>query len=97
MATRYFKGTDGIITVFRASGTKVYHSVTTKARHGGQSISFSGAMPFADRHPVHEITKAEYDALQTIKAHEAQGRRPNRSTGPQDSWVTNAVLNLGDR
>jgi hypothetical protein len=83
MTTRYFSGTNGAVTVFRASATKVYNSATFKP------IAFSSAMPFADRFPVSEIAKSEYDALVARKVErvKSSGADPKHATSPQDSWV----------
>lgn len=87
---RYFSGTDGDVTVFRASPTMTYNSATFSAGN----LSFSkapakfGAVGSFD---VNEITKEAYEALVALKAKRlnALGRR---DTVPSDSWVPNAEL-----
>ena len=57
MTKRYFSATDGDVTVFRASATRVYQSAL-KLRHG---ISFSAtpAHLMLGAMPAKEITKAQ--------------------------------------
>lgn len=104
MTTRYFKGTDGIITVFRASKTKVYQSAWF-SRDEGQTFprgdqGFSGATvarhPYATKYGVAartvtttEIAKAEYDSL--VKLKNTRFADPTQAS-PQDSWVPNAEI-----
>ena len=88
MATRYFKATDGKITVFRASKTRVYRSARI---HG--VISFStGGNPSPGWHPAVEIDQAEYVRLNSIKTKRIAAAAGQRFAGPQDSWVENADL-----
>lgn len=97
MTTRYFKATDGKITVFRASKTRVYQSASGFGPK--ESISFSGRPgPF----PTTEISKAEYDALVVVKAARIASRWATKYPGeampswagssPQDSWVDNPAI-----
>lgn len=88
---RYFKATDGKITVFRASEERVYLSATTVGRHGGHRISYSAAPAKHGSYPTVEITKAEYDALVGLKKARVEGSRSS-GTSPQESWVSNASL-----
>jgi len=95
MKTRYYSGTDGRITVFRATQSgRNYASVTTSAPRGWQHISFSTATPSADRYPVFEITKSEYEALQARRNTwlQAIGEDPANWTSPQRSYVPNQFL-----
>jgi hypothetical protein len=92
MAIRYFKGTDGRITAFRASESMAYTGVMTKSPNLAHRISFttSFAKPLpAGYYPVEEITESEYRALQMLKLAEDAKRSANRSKGPQDSWIPN--------
>ena len=91
MTTRYFKATDGKITAFRASKTRVYQSADlgNENRHLGSryGIGFSGKPG-----PVKavEIDKAEYDRLVVLK--NARLGKMQYGPSPQDSWVDNAAL-----
>jgi hypothetical protein len=79
--TCYFAGTDGTVTVFRASPTRVYQSATFRP------ISFSAWAPKAPgAFCVSEVTKAEYERLVALK----KSRTSDNS--PQASWVHNREL-----
>jgi hypothetical protein len=96
---RYFSATDGVITVFRASASRVYSSAwfTTEVSQGkprpanglGFSVSKHGNYP-GGKYPAKEISKAEYDQLVAWKVNRllAAGRYPGGAS-PQDSWVVN--------
>jgi hypothetical protein len=98
--TRYFKATDGKITVFRASETKAYAFATFKGEKLAEDHAWCGQIGFSAKagdHPAVEITKAEYEALVAQKtarinakneARKAEGKRV-WSVGPSDSWVQN--------
>lgn len=97
MTTRYFKATNGTVTMFRASKTRVYLSAQFRP-----AISFSGNNRTYP-HPVEEINKAEYDRLvklknERVKAADASksDKRHTYSVGPQDSWVYNADIPAAD-
>jgi hypothetical protein len=96
MTIRYFKATDGVITVFRASATRVYASAwfTTEGNRPIGDIGFSGKPLPLGKYPAVEITKAEYEALQAAKLErvKAAGENPKWATSPQSSWVRNAAL-----
>ena len=99
MTVRYYKATDGVLTVFRAT-TRVYASAwfTTETGQGGlpllrrsPGIGFS---PHAlgtrgGNYPAVEITEAEYDTLVAAKIERVknEGRDPKYFTSLQDSWV----------
>jgi hypothetical protein len=100
---RFFKATDGYITVFRASAMRFYHSANFSSDQqvaGGpmvllESISFSqyDHVP-GHTYPAEEIVQSEYDTLvarknSRVKAH---GGRHSDGASPQDSWVSNAAL-----
>lgn len=90
--TRYFSGTNGTVTVFRASPTKVYRSASFGGGLALGGLAFSGKPPSPNCPiAVVEITKAEFDALNRAKTRriEAAGRK---YVSPQDSWVDNADL-----
>jgi hypothetical protein len=88
--TRYFAGTDGERTVFRASGTMDYRSASFRPFHG---LGFSRKEAGPGAFPVRSITKAEYDALVALKAARILAARgPGALVGPQDSWVANDAL-----
>jgi hypothetical protein len=91
MTKRYFKATDGDITVFRASDTKVYQSAS-KTNWG---ISFSGKPAGLGAMPAVEITKVEYTALVALKQARikaSNGGRHDDGGSPSDSWVSNEAL-----
>jgi len=98
--TRYFKATDSLITVFRATKAGAYVSA------GMRPVAFSKAMK-PGYFPTVEITKAEYATLVSAKARRVAadwlGRDPKHwpdydapprwwGNGPQDSWVRNADI-----
>jgi hypothetical protein len=104
MTDRYYKATDGLLTVFRAS-KRVYASAwfTTEIGQGGlpfvrrsPGIGFSMHAPGArgGNYPTEEITEAEYAALVAAKVERVknEGRDPKYFTSPQDSWVHNRAL-----
>jgi hypothetical protein len=96
MTLRYFKATDGQITVFRASATRAYASAwfTTEGNRPIGDIGFSGKPLPLGKYPAVEITKAEYEALQAAKVErvKAAGENLKWATSPQSSWVRNADL-----
>lgn len=91
---RYFKATDGNITVF-CSSARVYLSASF--RSGGQNpahlisrLSFGAN----GKHPTEEITLEEYVALQDAQADRLKAAGRNmKMIGSQDYWVSNAALN----
>jgi len=89
MTKRFFKATDGKITTFRASATRVYHSANINC------ASFSGAhaSPILGTVPAVEITEAEFAILNAAK-HRRLYAQPNYRgfTKPSDSWVANEAL-----
>jgi hypothetical protein len=93
MTKRYFSATDGDVTVFRASATRVYQSAL-KLRHG---ISFSAtpAHLMLGAMPAKEITKAQYTALVALKQARVRasgGGRHQDGGAPSDSWVANDAI-----
>lgn len=96
--TRYFKATDGVVTVFRASKTRIYQSAWF-TRHDGETwpageSGFSGKAAGAGggQFPATQIEKAEFDRLVAAK-----NRRlgDTRYVSPSDSWVCNADVAEG--
>lgn len=88
MALRYFKGSDGKITVFRGS-TRMFRAVSTTDPAGRHSISFAGTLG-PGRFPVEEISKAEYQKLVRAKLARVSALDVRGSgSSPQDSWITN--------
>lgn len=90
MTTRYFKATNGTVTVFRASKTKVY-------THGAQIDLWNVAFATAAKPglwPAEEITKGEYDTLQARKVERVRssGHPIAWASSPYNSWVNNAAL-----
>lgn len=101
MTMRYFKATDGEITAFRRSATRVYKSA---AGFGPKaSISFSAYLQ-CGWVPTVEIDKAEYEHLVALKAERiaavvaARAAAGNEvpyggfGSSPQDSWIDNSAL-----
>jgi hypothetical protein len=82
--TRFFAGSDGTKTVFRASATKVYAS----ASFGRYGLGFSGKPAGPGSFPVAEITRAQYVALNALKTRLSSGGH----MAPSDSWVPNDAL-----
>jgi hypothetical protein len=90
MTTRYFKATDGKITVFRASKTKVYQSAGGFGpREWIRFSTYAANVGTANKRACIEIDKAEYDRLNAIKF--ARLGAAN-GIGPQDSWVENSEI-----
>lgn len=85
MTTRYFAATDGKLTYFRASPSRVYRSMTLYPDRSYNPYTFH--MHANGSFPVHEITGKEYRALIRLKA-----QRDPRATAPSDSWVFNSQL-----
>ena len=95
MSQFYYKATDGVRTVFRASASqRTYRS----ARIGGNDISFRSAPPCPPTsYPAIEITRGEYESLVALKrarieADVASGKIKGAVAGytgtrPCDSWV----------
>lgn len=104
MTKRYYKATDGYITVFRATEERAYKSAHFSGDQkvpGGpwvsvSAISFSAAPPAKSMfsHATEEITQSEYETLQARKVTriKAGGADPRNHTSPQASWVSNAAL-----
>jgi hypothetical protein len=101
---RFFKATDGHVTVFRASDTRDYKSAFfTSTEVDGRwvrqgPISFSGnpivGVKISIQHPAVEIVQSEYETLIAGKNTRVQatGGDPRHATSPQHSWVSNAAL-----
>src|SRR5262245_52597550 len=89
MTTRYFKASNGKLTIIRATSNAAGYTYGTC--DGRLGFSNRGG---PDKHKAVEITKAEYDALVARKNTRllAEGRNPRRYTSPQESWVRNAEL-----
>jgi hypothetical protein len=77
---------DGHVTYFRASETRVYQSCIKG--------SFSAKPAFFGAVVAQEITRAEYDTLVVLKNQRliAEGREPRGYTQPYHSWVLNAAI-----
>jgi hypothetical protein len=104
MTVRYYKATDGLLTVFRAT-TRVYASAwfTTETGQGrppflrrSPGIGFSTHAPGGrgGNYPAVEITEAEYAALVAAKIERAknEGRDPKYFASLQENWVHNRAL-----
>lgn len=101
--TRYFKATNGMTTVFRATKAGLY-----VAARIDPMIAFSKTMK-PGYWPAVEISKTEYAALVAAKvarlANDWRHRDPKNwprhdaqprwwGTSPQDSWVRNADMEV---
>lgn len=94
MTKRYFKATDGKVTVFRSSEERVYRAASFKTKPDGRifGIGFSSG---SGSYETVEITQAEYESLVArkmarVRASGATARGAGSS--PQDSWISNASL-----
>lgn len=92
MKKRYFKATDGRLTVFRSSPTMVYRSATITDK----AISFhtTAADAHSARVPALEIDGSEYRDLQARKfaRQSCEGMRLRGLTNsPQESYVRNGI------
>ena len=98
---RYFKATDGKVTVFRGSAMQVFRAANfrtemlTKGWSPIGEISFSLVRAGGNR-PAVEISAAEYEALQAAKrariARDYGAADVSKSNSPQSSWVRNKEL-----
>ena len=104
MAVRYYKATDGLLTVFRAT-TRAYASAWFTTETGQGRLPFLRRSPGigfskhalgtrGGEYPTVEITEAEYAALVAAKVARVknEGRDPKYFTSLQDSWVDNQAL-----
>ena len=104
MTVRYYKATDGVLTVFRASA-RVYASawfatetgqsgLPAQRRSPGVAFSTHARTTRGGNYPAVEITEAEYGALVVAKVARIKndGRDPKYFTSLQDSWVHNQAL-----
>jgi hypothetical protein len=102
---RYFKATDGFITVFRASATKFYHSANFTSDQqvaGGPFVLTSDDIGFSKYdapagsklvHPAEEIVESQYLTLVARKNERLRATgRPLTTCTPRDSWVSNKAV-----
>jgi hypothetical protein len=96
MTVRYFKASDGVFTVFRATASRTYTSARIATNAGSPqtprvvSIGFSSKPAVAGfDYPVLEITKAEYEALAARKTErlKASGAPARLGGSPNQAWV----------
>ena len=92
MTTTYYKATDGVFTIFRATQSRVYRGawmtvdgLKTRPTNFGFSAKAGGASGVL---PAVEITQAEYQALVTLKSQRTKDHSPSAS------WVRNADLGV---
>jgi hypothetical protein len=95
MTIRYFKATDGVFTVFRATRTRGFVSaeIFTKSQRVDDFIFSAASTP--NSFPAVEIDKAEYDALGSLKMSRGSltGIREGRmKDDPYQSWISNKSL-----
>jgi hypothetical protein len=100
MQRRYFKATNGTVTIYRATESRAYVSAWIQAHESGRPINM-GFSAKPGPLPAVEVSKEEYAALVARKMErtnarkaeiEAAGERVYRSFGssPSDSWFFNA-------
>ena len=90
---RYFKATDGIVTVFRASATRAYLFASFNAPNGVMGGKWEDKPSFsakAGKFPAEEISKVEYDALVARKNERIGANKPKWAySQPWNSWIRN--------
>lgn len=91
MSTRYYKATDGKVTVFRATAERQYRSASFITKPDGQiaRLSFSSG---SGSYETQEITAAEYRALVALKESRCRLQGRTDASSPQCSWISNASL-----
>ena len=100
MATRYFKATNGVVTVYRSTESRAYVSAWIQAYPSEKRPYAMGFSAKPGQYPAIEISKDEYVELVKRKIArtdarkaeiEAAGERVYRSFGssPSDSWFFN--------
>lgn len=98
--THYFKATDGVSTVYRASETRYFRAASFATSPTGDitQLSFSGRWyPACARtvfYAAEQITKAQYVALVAARNGwlTANGMDPRQYNKLSDGWVVNAAL-----
>lgn len=109
---RFYKATDGRITVYRAT-ERTYASVSFTSIHlptstytpagwyvGTGGISFSAKHAVEGyRHAVEEIVQSEYETLIALRNTwlQSRGIDPKDRTSPQSSWLPNAMIDGANR
>lgn len=93
---RYFKATDGTVTIFRASDARVYESAWVQLYPTGavHLMGFSARPARVGELVVEEIVKSDYDTLVARKNSrlKAIGARDDAFGEPRNSWVNNEAL-----
>lgn len=87
--TTYYKATDGVITVFRATERRTYKSVFIRRHVGASRTVGIGFSTKDDGFPVVEIDRDEYQRLAAIRDKRLLGGKTPRA---QDAWVRNDEL-----
>lgn len=92
---RYFKATNGTVTIFRASDARVYQSAWIQLHPTGavHLMGFSARQRGGEL-VVEEIVKSDYDTLVARKNArlKAIGARDDAFGEPRNSWVNNEAL-----
>lgn len=91
--TRYYSASNGEITVFRASVSRVYHSVEFR-RFGWTFRSNPAHIPKS--YPAIEISRAQYEILHIAKNTSLRevGKNPRDYATPAESFVPNWPMPL---
>lgn len=91
--TTYYKATDGVITVFRATERRTYLSAWIR-RHAGEGRPVGiGFTTKDDGFPVVEIDHDEYRRLAAIRDKRMfAGEGPRWTPRARDAWVHNSEL-----
>jgi hypothetical protein len=93
MAIRYFKATDGVFTVFRASRNLAF--LSARMRFSGDGVAEIGFSGKPGSYPAIEIDKAEYEApvrAKIARRSRLEGRIVSCDREPSQSWVRNSDL-----
>jgi hypothetical protein len=97
--TRYFKATDGRVTVFRQASRQVYRWVHFRTEDLTRGPAPVGEITWSiarrdGAHPAEEIGPTEHTTLAVLKARRlhADYGDAGDARSPQNSWVRNADL-----
>jgi hypothetical protein len=86
---RYYKATNGQITVFRSTN-RTYRSASFTTQPSGQ-VSSIGFSAVSGQYPAIEISRQKYLQLQQLKADRCQTENA-RADHPGASWVRNSDI-----
>lgn len=90
---KYYKATDGVITVFRATERRTYASAWIRRHAGPDHTVGIGFSPKEGGYPVVEISRDEYTLLGIIRDKRLfAGRIKDSIPRARDAWVRNDEL-----